>query len=116
MSSTMWIILSILILLLIAAAVVFFSRKKKHEVDYYALFILGVIWLPLGIPLDNYALTAIGVVFIAIALVNKGKWKTNRKSMAKMGHKERLVITLATGLLVLAVLATLIYFVFNRYY
>jgi len=116
MPSTMWIAAAIIVLLLVAVAWMLFSRKKKHEIDYYALFILGIMWIPLSLTQDNYAFSSIGLVMAIVGLVNKDKWKTNRRSISKMGKNERLIITTVTGLLVLAVLAGIIYFIATRYY
>ena len=116
MTTTMWIVLAALVLLLAAVAWMFFGRKKKHQIDYYSLFVLGIIWIPLGIPLKSYIFSVIGGVLVIIALINKDKWRTNRKSIAKMGKNERMILTLVTGLLVLAVLASIIYLFFNKYY
>ena len=116
MSSTVWIATTIIVLLLISVVWMLFSRRKKHEIDYYAMFILGVIWVPLSLVQENYIFSSIGLVLAVIGLANKDKWKTNRKSIARMGKGERLIITVVTGLLVLAILAGLIYFIATRYY
>ena len=116
MTSTMWAGVVLVILLLAAIAWMFFGRKKKHEVDYYALFILGIIWLPIGALIENYTFVAIGAVLTLVGILNKSRWRTNRKYVNKMGDRERLVITIVTGLLVLGVLASIIVLIFNKYY
>lgn len=72
-----WILISISILLILGLIIFIYFRKKgvKREPDYRTLFILGIIWLPMGIPLKNYAFTAMGLAFMIIGLVNKDKWK-----------------------------------------
>ena len=52
------IILAIIALILVVLAMIFTikiakSKKRKRAPDYYALFIMGLIWLVVGIPLDN---------------------------------------------------------------
>jgi formate hydrogenlyase subunit 3/multisubunit Na+/H+ antiporter MnhD subunit len=75
-------ILIIIAILIITLAIVFIAtikNKKKHEPDYYTFFVMGLIFLPLGIigmMRDNYSVFFIlGLVFIAVGLVNKDKWR-----------------------------------------
>lgn len=76
----MWIMILIVVALVVLGILaVFMIRGKKHEPNYYTLFILGIVWLPLGIATDNSAFFIIGLVFIAIGLVNRNKRETNRK-------------------------------------
>ncbi|MFH2027707.1 MAG: hypothetical protein ABIJ08_01080 [Nanoarchaeota archaeon] len=106
-----WILISIVILLLILGVIVFLvTKKKKHKPDYYALFIMGLIWLPLGIPLDNYAFTVMGLLFMIIGLANKDKWKTNRRDWKTMDKNERKLMTIAIIVLGLLALAGLTVF------
>ena len=72
-------ILIVVALVVLGILAVFMIRGKKHEPNYYTLFILGIVWLPLGIATDNSAFFIIGLVFIAIGLVNRNKRETNRK-------------------------------------
>ena len=36
------------------------QQKKKRPIDYYNLFIIGIVWIGAGIPLKNYALSVVG--------------------------------------------------------
>ena len=106
MQTTPWILISAAILLLVLAVVaVIVKRKTKRPPDYYSFFILGLIWLVIGIPFKNYVLFAMGLVFTIAGLVNKNKWKKNRvhwKDLTKSEKKLRLAITIILGILVLA--------------
>ncbi|MBN2421840.1 hypothetical protein JXB41_01320 [Candidatus Woesearchaeota archaeon] len=112
----MWILISIAVLLVLLL-VVFLAvkRGKKHRPDYYAFFIMGICWLPLGIPLNNYALSVMGLVFMIIGLVNKDKWKTNHRSWDKLDKQEkrlRSIILVILGLLVVA--GFVVFFLFEK--
>ena len=50
MAARFWIMITVAVLLVVLGVVAFLmTRKKKTLPDYYALFIMGVVWLPLGI-------------------------------------------------------------------
>lgn len=91
MDNKIWLILSLVILLLIVALAVFFLGNKKKSVDYYALFISGIAWIFAGVPLKNYGLSVLGIVFLVIGLKHKDQWRTNRHSWDKMNKKEKIV-------------------------
>jgi len=63
------------------------SKRKKdgryEEFDYRTFFILGICFLPMGVPLfittgnpGLMGLTVIGIIYLAIGLKNRDKWKT----------------------------------------
>ena len=95
------------ILLLIALFVgVYFlvNSKEKRPVDYYNLFIIGIVWLGAGIPIGNYTLSVIGFVFMLAGIVNKDKWKANHRRWGDLDKKEqktRMIIMTLLGILVL---------------
>ncbi len=86
-------------------------RKKQIPSDYFALFITSIVWIGLSIAIANYKLLIIGVIFLVIALLNKGKWKANRQVWKKFSRKELVFHTC-----VLAVFALMLLFVFYYYY
>lgn len=88
--SGIWIIISVLagIVVLIGLAVAIKRRREgaPQETDYRAFYIMGISFLPLGIVLmvttENpgmLGLTALGVVYMAIGLSNRDKWKDTKK-------------------------------------
>ena len=61
--------------LLIAFLVMLMTKKKEYKPDYWILFMLGVLWLPMGLFLDNVVFLILGFTYLAIGLANKDKWK-----------------------------------------
>ena len=104
----LWVMIAILVIGLVLAIVAFsLPKKKRAPIDYYTLFVMGIIWLPVGILLKNYGLAVIGIVFMAISLANKGKWKKNHQSYSQISNKQRKIamwISVVLGFLVLAAL------------
>ena len=88
------IVISIAALLFIAIILMIFIRTKskiKYPTDYHNLFIIGIIWLSAGIPIGvttkNYGLMALGLIFMAVGMLNKKKWKKNKKEIQKLQEK-----------------------------
>jgi hypothetical protein len=112
----LWIILSLIVLLLLVFLVGLSLNKGKKmpPTDYYTFFIMGLIWLAVGIPFmfsDSGSFFFImGLVFIAIGLVHKDEWKKNHKAnMWKNLTKDQkrmkgLLIWTLIGLLILGLL------------
>lgn len=100
------ILIAVLVLIVILAFIaIFVSKKNKRPVDYYNFFIMGIIWTGAGIPLENFALTATGIIFMVLGLANKKKWKSNRvrwKDLSKTEKRVRIWLFIVLGLLVLA--------------
>ena len=108
---------SVFILILIAAIalilgiwILIYYRKKKYEPDYYTFFIIGLVWLPLGIATGNSTFWILGAVFFIIGLANQRKWK-KKKAWNKLTKKEKRLILLSIliGLLLL-ILGMVFYF------
>lgn len=100
------IILITTIALLVIFLFIYFvlNKKEKRPVDYYNLFIMGIIWLGAGVPLQNYALCALGLIFMTFGLVNRDKWKANRRKWNDLDQKEqkmRMWIMTILGIIVL---------------
>jgi hypothetical protein len=71
-----WLFVSLIILgLLIAFLVMLLTKKREYKPDYWMLFILGVLWLPMGLFSDNVVFLILGFTYLAIGLANKDKWK-----------------------------------------
>lgn len=101
-----WILIAVLIVLIIFGVLTFLLlRKKKRPVDYYSLFIIGVIWFIFGIASGNSMFWIMGLAFMVIGLINKDKWEKNRRRWDKMDKDEKrlmIIIMVILGLLVLA--------------
>jgi len=90
--------------LLIALLIVFLLGKKKFKPDYRTLFMLGIIWFPLGMILDNFFFFILGMAYVVIGLANKDKW---REAKPPRGKQKMIVVGLLVATL-LAVFLTLI--------
>lgn len=113
-----YLVLSLLIgiaVLVILFAVIFIYRNKgqKIEPDYRVFFILGITWLPLGIATDNPGFLGMGVVFMAIGLANRSKWKIEPKWSELSPEKRRTKLLIVGGLTVL-LLAGILFFIFAK--
>jgi hypothetical protein len=100
----------------IAVLVVLFSvifiyrnRGQKLEPDYRVFFILGITWLPLGIATDNPAFLGLGIVFMAIGLANRGRWKKAPKWSELSPERRRTKLLLLGGMTALILVALVVY-------
>lgn len=107
---------SIIILILIAAIALalgiwtlIYSRKRKYEPDYYTFFIIGLVWLPLGIATGNSTFWILGIVFFVVGLANKGKWK-KKKSWNRLSKKEKRLIFLSISIGLLLLILGMVFF------
>ena len=113
MDSMVWILVSVAVVIIVLGILaIFFIKAKegKHKVDYYSLFIMGVIWIAAGIPLDNTALWGLGIVFFIFGLANKDKWKKNRMSWKKMNKQQKKIMYISVVMLFLLLVAGIIVF------
>jgi len=101
----LWAIFSILILLILGIVLIFVYKKGEiNSPDHYTLFIIGVVWFPLGIVFNNPVLWILGLVFLTAGLLNKKKWKKNRKKWEDLDKKEKrikIVLIIFLGILIL---------------
>ncbi|MGC9310200.1 MAG: hypothetical protein ACP5E4_00580 [Candidatus Aenigmatarchaeota archaeon] len=80
------------------------QEKNKRPPDYYNLFIIGIIWLAVGLPFQNYALAGLGLAFMLAGLAHKKDWEKNRVRWSDLTPEEkklRMAVTVALGILVL---------------
>jgi len=110
MSETPWIIISIGVLIILLAIVALFVKKtqkgKQRPTDYYTFFIIGIIWIAIGFPLDNYALSIIGLIFTIWGLAHKSEWKKNHEAckwenLSKQERKFKIWLIVGLGILLL---------------
>ena len=70
------IVAAVTVILMLAGAVIFVKRKGDlSTTDYRVFFVLGLIWLPMGIATDNPGLWGLGAVFLFVGLANRDKWQ-----------------------------------------
>jgi len=113
MDSMVWILISVaVVIVLLGVLAIFFIKSKegKHKVDYYSLFLIGIIWVAVGIPLNNSALWIIGIVLFIIGLANKDKWKKNKMDWKKITKRQKNILYIATVMLFLLLVAGIIVF------
>jgi MFS family permease len=111
LETTFWILISIAIILIILGIISFLlTRKKKRPTDYYTLFIIGIIWVIIGIPLINYPLIAIGFVLIVIGLLNKKKWEKNKFKYSKLKKREKILYLIVMSLIALILIVGIVTF------
>lgn len=77
-NATLWLIGAILISIsLIGILFITFinNDKEKKDMNYFALFIVGLIWVFIGMVIQMAVFWIIGLIFIIIGIMNKNKWK-----------------------------------------
>ena len=114
-SAIPWILISVAVLVILLAflgALLFVKRKKPHKPDYYTFFIMGIIWTAFGLIFwnDMFFFFVMGIAFMIIGIVNKDKWKSNRRTWKDMEDIERKILVWAMFILGLLVLAGLVVF------
>ncbi len=116
METVFWAIFGVLVLALIIAIFIFqMTKKKKMPPDYYAFFVMGLVWLIVGFPLKNQGLILLGLIFVIIGLVNKSKWKKNKQTWDKLNKKEKLFRTvIVLVLFVLVLLGAIFLFLIDK--
>jgi hypothetical protein len=106
-----WILVALIIFLFVSVFVlVFVKRKGKHTVDYYTLFIMGIIWTAISVPLKNWFLGVLRIIFLIVGGINKKKWKINQRQYSKEDRKMLWIITLI-GLVVLILFVGWMFFI-----
>lgn len=104
----------LLIALIIVGLAIFVAiaqRKKKTTPDYRGWFIIGLCWIPIGIATKNPAFLALGVIFTVLGLVNKDKWKEQKKWSDLTPAEKRLKIILLSVVSVLLIAGIIVYFI-----
>ncbi len=105
MDIIIWIMIIIAAVLLTLLVLFLITSKKERKVDYYSLYIMGMIWVPLGLILDNMVFFIVGLVFMSVGLAHRSEWKKNHVPWGKLTKKEKkikIVIISLLGFLVLA--------------
>lgn len=88
MENIPWILIGVATLIVLFGFM-FLFRKNTHTINYYNLFIIGIIWMIIGIPTKNSALSIVGIVLVITGLVHRKDWKKNKKNWKYMNKKEK---------------------------
>jgi len=110
-----WILIAVLVVLAILAILVLFYRKKyKARTDYYSLFMIGIVWIAIGVPLKNFFLWGLGLVFMIAGLAHKNEWKKGHKTWKQLSKKEqKMKMTIMIILGVVLLVGVLLFFLFG---
>jgi len=101
-----WILLAIAVFLVVLFVYLFVCKNKKQETDYRAWFIIGLTCVAVGLPLENYLVFAIGIVFATLGVLNREKWKRNDFDWKKDTLK---ILLLTLGMVLLVAAIALVY-------
>jgi len=106
MGGISWIIIAVAVMIIVLGIAAFVASKKgkKRPIDYYVWFWIGIIWIAIGFPLENYALSIMGIVFAGVGYSHRKEWKKNRQSWKQLPSNKRksILISIILGVLVLA--------------
>ena len=115
MDMRLWAILSVFVLAIIIAVIVFaMAKKKKTPPDYYAFFAMGLVWLVIGLAMNNTGLVLLGLLFSMIGLINKNKWKKNKQTWDKLNKKEKMFRSIVVIVLFVLVLLSVVFLVLTN--
>ena len=104
-----WIIFLMMVLMIIFGVIVayLFSKNKRGQKgpDYYAFFIMGLIWFIAGLIAKNIPLGIVGGLFLLISLFNHKKWKQNEfkwKDLSKFEKRLRIWVMIFLLIIIIA--------------
>jgi len=110
MEALILLVLIAIIALALGVWILTYYRKRKYKPDYYTFFIIGLVWLPLGIATGNTVFFILGTIFFIIGLANKDKWK-KKKSWNQLPEKEKRLILFSIFIgLILLIIGMAFYF------
>jgi hypothetical protein len=100
----------ILVLLILGVLALIVARKNnKCLPDYYGMYIMGIIWMVVGIPMilrsENSAFFILGILFAAVGMKHRSEWNRNTRKWKDLSKEEkslRMIIMIILGVLVLA--------------
>jgi len=115
MAVVIWAIFALLFLgLILAMAAYFIQGKKKTQADYFGMFIVGMIWAPIGIIIENSLFIIMGILFMAIGLKNKDRWGKKNVKWKKLNKQEKKARILIFVFLAIIFLTALIFYVLGN--
>jgi len=108
---------SLIVILGIMMAIISYKNKGKTKrgPDYYTFFLMGLIWLPIGIfqliTGGSSIFFILSLLFLGIGFSHKKDWKKNHVSFSKFsGNKKKIALAVIMGLSVFVLLGILIFF------
>jgi prolipoprotein diacylglyceryltransferase len=102
--------------IILAIVAIVGQRKTRRPPDYRTLFIMGVIWLAIGIPIKSYAMSALGLILAALGLANRKRWKETSTKWGDWTREEKMLkVFLIVVLSVLVIGGLVLYFLARKH-
>ena len=101
-------------MLILGVALIIYAaiKDRKQKPDYYSFFIMGILWLIIGMPIKNYILSGLGLLFGFVGILNKHRWKEHHKTWEQLNSNERRVkVCLIIGLFTFVLLGFVLLFI-----
>ena len=99
----------VLLGLVIYAVVAYRHRGESREPNYRVFFVMGGAFLPLGIATDNPGFWGMGLVFLILGLLNRDKWKDEKKWAELSPYERKSKLILVGGLTIMLVVGVVAY-------
>jgi len=111
--SFLWSFVALIILILLIGALIL-RKKYPRPTDYYSFFVIGIMWIIVGIPLalvnDNYFFSIMGIAFTAIGFLNKDKWKKNKQTWKNLKRPEKIFQVVLMAVLTFIIIMGIVFF------
>ena len=106
--------IAIAVLLVIFFIVAMYMKKKeKRPIDWFNIFIIGVIWAGAGVPMENYAVSTAGIIMMVLGGLHRKDWKKNKQRWKELNEKQKKFRLVLMGILLLLIVLTFILFWFR---
>ena len=96
--------------LVIFAIIAYRHRGESREPNYRVIFVMGITWLPIGIATKNYGFLGMALAFLIIGLLNRDKWKDEKRWPDLSPYEQKTRIVLVGGLSLMLVVGVVAYF------
>lgn len=87
------IVVGIVIIGLLVGYIITYRNKPKPPVDYYMMFVMGIIWTGAGVSImistHNPGLLGMGIIFMLMGITHRKQWKTNHRRYADLSPEEK---------------------------
>ena len=84
MMQTSFIAVIIAVVFVLSIGVFYVVRNRGLETrvdDYRTFFIMGAVFIPIGIATDNYVFSILGLVFMILGATNRDKWRNTQEKV-----------------------------------
>lgn len=108
MKGIMWVLMAVILLGLIYF-VFHYKKKKGLPTNYRAMFIIGLVSIPLGISSENYSFMAMGIVFMVLGLKHRNTWKETSVKWSELTSAGKMVRSALIAAAILLLAGMLIY-------